>query len=410
MRYIINERLFMRRPPEGPLAAHVRPFGKWAFEQGYARPCVHRRVVLAAGFSQWLQRKEISVREVSWNHPAQYLRHRGRKKRIALGDRCALKQFMEFLLRGEIIAAEKTELETITPVERCIREFRSYLQDQCGLAVTTISGYTSYVRLFLAKRFGNQAVQLEDLRADDVFGFVRQESQPAQFQRLKGVIRSLRSFFKFARYRGAIAVDLAAAVPTVAGWSMSAIPRAISADQVRKLLSNVDRRDAKGRRNYAILLLLARLGLRSGEVACLELEDIDWSGGTLQVRGKGRQTRLPLPQEVGEAIVAYLQHGRPLTTSRRLFVRSKAPFRGFRDSTPIAGIIRSAIERAGVQAPTRGAHQFRHALATEMLRHGNSLKEIGDVLGHRSIQVTKIYAKVDIHALRKLALRWPGGA
>jgi integrase/recombinase XerD len=398
----------MRRPPEGPLAEHVRQFGIWAFEQGYSRHRVHRRVVLAAGFSQWLHRKGINIGEVGERHVTKYLQYRGLQKHIDRGDRPALEQLIEFLRRDGKIAGEKADLKK-TPVDQVVQEFKTYLQDQRGLAAITIAGYAPYVGLFLRKRFGDHAVRLEDLRADDVFGFVRQESGLTQLERMKSITKALRSFFKYAHYRGLIGTDLAAAVPRVAGWSMPAIPRAISADQVRKLLSGVDRGNAKGRRDYAILLLLARLGLRSGEVAHLELEDIDWTSGTLQVRGKGRQSRFPLPQEVGRAIVGYLQHGRPATASRRLFVRTKAPFRGFRDSTPIAGIVRSAIERAGVQAPTRGAHQFRHGLATEMLRRGLSLKEIGDVLGHRKIQVTKIYAKVDIHALRTIALGWPGG-
>jgi integrase/recombinase XerD len=408
MKYIINERLYVKRLPEGPFAAYVRPFGIWALEQGYARYCVQRRLVLAAGFSQWLQRKNISLGEVTGEHPLQYMRHRGRQKYIEREDPPALKQFMEFLRREAIIAGQ-TNPEPTTRVDQCVQEFETYLQDQRGLTGTTVSRYTSHVRLFLRTRFGSNTVELGDLRADDVAGFLRQESSSTNFARPKSIASSLRSFFRFARYRGVVAADLAAAVPKVAGWSMSAIPRAISEDQTRKLLSSIDRGYAKGRRDYAVLLLLARLGLRSGEIACLELEDIDWSSGSLKVRGKGREAIYPLPQDVGEAVVAYLRHGRPPSTSRRLFLRSKAPYRGFRDSTAIAGIIHYAIERAGVQAPTRGAHQFRHGLAAQMLRRGSSLKEIGQVLGHRSVETTKIYAKVDIDALRRLALRWPGG-
>ena len=166
MRYVINERLFMRRPPEGPLAAHVRPFGIWAFEQGYSRHRVHRRVFLAAGFSEWLQRRRIRVEDVCSEHPGQYLQHRARQKRVDRGDRPALKQFMELLQRGGIIAAEKTNFQTITPVEQWMREFKTYLQDQRALAVTTVYQYTSCTRLFLTKRFGTRAVHLRDLRAD----------------------------------------------------------------------------------------------------------------------------------------------------------------------------------------------------------------------------------------------------
>jgi integrase/recombinase XerD len=408
--YIINEDLSLRRSPEGPLEAHIRPFGEWAIEQGYSKHRVQSRVHLAAGFSQWLKRKGVHVREVSGKHLGQYLQHRAHGRRIFPGDKPSLKQFLEFLQRGRIVAAEKTDSGSIKPVEQCVREFETYLKDQRALALTTISHYARYARLFLTKRFGKQAVKLEKVRAEDVFRFVRQESQSTHFGRGKRITTSLRSFFKFARYRGAITADLAAAVPKVAGWSMSGIPRAIAEDEIRKLLSSIDRGHSKGRRDYAILLLLARLGLRSGEIVRLELDDIDWVSGSLRVLGKGRQARLPMPQDVGEAIVEYVRRGRPPAASRRLFLRSKAPFRGFCDSTAIASMVRYAINRAGVRAPTHGAHQFRHALATQLLHHGGSLKEIGELLGHRSIQVTTIYAKVDIPALRTLALRWPGGA
>jgi integrase len=173
-------------------------------------------------------------------------------------------------------------------------------------------------------------------------------------------------------------------VPVVANWSMSSIPRAIPADQVRQLLAGIDRRTAMGCRDYAILLLLARLGLRSGEVAFLELDDIDWKTGKLSVRGKsGRRSDLPLPAEVGKAIAAYLRNQRPQSTDRRVFLRVKAPIRGFRGASGVGSIVRHCILRAGLDTPTYGAHQFRHGLATELLRQGASLGEIGELLGHR---------------------------
>ena len=191
---------------------------------------------------------------------------------------------------------------------------------------------------------------------------------------------------------------------------MTSIPRAIPADHVRQLLAGVSRRTAMGRRDYAILLLLARLGLRSSEVVGLELRDLDWNGGRLSVRGKGGQrTALPLPADVGAAIVAYLRHGRPRSPSRRVFLRARAPIRGFLGQSAVGSLVRHTLERAGVEAPTKGAHQFRHALATQMLRHGASLTEIGAVLRHHSPETTKIYTKVDVDALRTLAWPWPGG-
>jgi site-specific recombinase XerD len=204
---------------------------------------------------------------------------------------------------------------------------------------------------------------------------------------------------------------LAAAVPIVASWSMASIPRAISAEQTKRLLASIDRKTAAGRRDYAILLLLARLGLRSGEVASLELNDIDWSAGQLTVRGKGsRRSEMPLPADVGRSIAAYLRHGRPQCASRRVFLRTKAPVRGFQGPSGVGSIVRHRLKRAKITAPTHGAHQFRHGLASDMLRQGASLAEIGAVLGHRHPDTTRIYTKIDLKALHTLAQPWPRGA
>ena len=279
-----------------------------------------------------------------------------------------------------------------------------------GLAKATIVNYVPFIREFLKDRFGDGPVTLSRLCASDVVRFVQRQASHLHRKRAKLLTTALRSFLRYARYRGETKLDLAAAVPVVANWSMSSIPRAIAADQVRQLLASIDRRTAMGRRDYAILLLLARLGLRSGEVASLELDDIDWNAGQLSVRGKsGQRSELPLPAEVGEAIAAYLRRGRPQSTSRRVFLRAKAPIRGFRGASGVGSIVRHRLQRAGINAPTHGAHQFRHGLATEMLRQGASLDEIGEVLGHRNPQTTTIYTKVDLDALRTLALPWPGG-
>ncbi len=191
-------------------------------------------------------------------------------------------------------------------------------------------------------------------------GFVQRQAPRLHPKRAKLLTSALRSFLRYVRYRGGAKLDLAAAVPVVANWSRSSIPRAIAADQVRQLLASIDRRTAMGRRDYAILLLLARLGLRAGEVAFLELDDIDWNVGQLSVRGKsGPRSDLPLPAEVGQAIAAYLQQGRPHSTSRRVFLRARAPLCGFRGACGVGSIVRHRLQHADLEAPTYGAHQFR---------------------------------------------------
>jgi site-specific recombinase XerD len=285
-----------------------------------------------------------------------------------------------------------------------------YLRESRALATATIVNYVPFVRDFLSHRFGAGPVELSYLNADDVVRFVQHQAARLHRKRAKLMTSALRSFLSYARYCGEVDLDLAGAVPIVPNWSMTTIPRAIAPDQVCQLLASIDRRTETGRRDYAILLLLARLGLRSGEVASLKLDDIDWESGQLTVCGKsGRRNELPLTTEVGKAIAAYLKSGRPNSTSRCVFLRARAPVRGFQGAGGVGSIVRSSLQRIGMSTPSMGAHQFRHGLATEMLRHGASLGEIGDVLGHRHPQTTTIYTKVDIEALRRLALPWPGG-
>lgn len=411
MKCTINNQVVLSRAPDGPLASHIDAFAQWQNAQGYARHSIHRQVLLVAGFSHWLKQQGVALRHLSSDHPSRYLRDRARRVRPCSGDAAAIRHVVNFLRRRGMIAVEKIATRRLTPAEQCAKEYGQHLRDACALAKTTIVNYVPFIRGFLTDRFGDGPVRLAGLSASDVVRFVRRQAPQLHLKRAKLLTTALRSFLRYARYRGELALDLAAAVPIVANWSMPSIPRAIGTDQVRQLLASIDRRSAIGRRDYAIVLLLVRLGLRSGEVAFLELEDIDWDAGHLSVSSKrGQRAILPLPADVGAAVAAYLRHGRPRSTSRRVFLRSKAPIRGFLGQCGIGSIIRHALQRAGIQAPTTGTHQFRHALATQMLRHGASLTEIGEILRHRSPQTTTIYAKVDLKALRRLALPWPGGA
>jgi len=222
------------------------------------------------------------------------------------------------------------------------------------------------------------------------------------------MVTALRSFLRFLFERGEIETDLAASVPTVAHWRLAGVPRYLDDDEVEKLLGSRDLSTATGRRDRAILLLLARLGLRAGEIVALRLEDLHWREGEFTVRGKGRyHDRLPLPREVGEAIALYLQKDRPSCRSRRVFLRRKAPLRGFAGPGTVTTIVRRAIDQAGLEPSEKGAHLLRRSLATGMLGRGATLAEIGQILRHRSPNSTEIYAKVDIGGLRSLARPWP---
>ena len=410
MRHLVNHRVALAQAPEGALATWLEGFADAAGRVGYARSSIGRRIRLAAGFSRWLGQEGIDLSCINSDHPVQYLRHRARRVRLHRGDAAALRHLIEFLRLEAVVPTQTIPVGRKTEAERCVLAYEQYLREASGLAAATILNYVPFVRAFLEHRFGTGQVILAALRASDVVGFVQHQAPGMNRKRAKLMTTALRSFLHHVRHCDEGMPDLVAAVPVVANWSMDSVPRAISADQVHRLLTSIDRTTVMGRRDYAILLLLARLGLRSGEVAFLELDDIDWRTATLNVRTKGgMRNDFPLSHEVGEALAHYLRHGRPSSNSRRVFFRVKAPICGFRGHCAIGSVIRHALERAGIDAPTRGAHQFRHGLSTEMMRQGASLSEIGDVLGHRHPDTTRIYAKVNLEALRPLALPWPGG-
>jgi integrase/recombinase XerD len=411
MTCVITDRIVLFRFPEGPLSVYVGPFAELLSAQGYALKSMHRQVHLAACFSRWLQREGVALHHITAEHAKQYLRYRARQVKPHPGDAAALQHVMGFLHHEGVVPAETVPVRRLTPAERCTQQYAHHLREVRGLAEATIVNYVPFIDRFLQDRFADGPVTLSCLRARDVVRFVQRQAPRWHRQRAKLMTSALRAFLRYAQYRGEVGLDLAAAVPVVAHWSMPSIPRAISAEQVRQLLASIDQRTAMGRRDYAILLLLARLGLRSSEVVGLELDDIDWNRAILTVRGKGGlRHEFPLSPEVGQAIAAYLYDGRPQSTNRRVFLRAKAPIRGLRSASGVGSIVRHALQRAGLKAPTYGAHQFRHGLATDLLRQGASLSDIGKVLGHRHPQTTMIYTKVDLEALRTLALPWPGGA
>jgi site-specific recombinase XerD len=270
--------------------------------------------------------------------------------------------------------------------------------------------YGPFIARFLFERFGHGAVEVAALRAGDVIAFIKQQATRLSPARAKVATTALRSYLRYLHACGAIQLDLVTAVPTVPNWSLSGIPQAITPDQLQAVFAHCPRNTSVGRRDYAILMLLARLGLRSSEIVALTLDSIDWESGSMAVAGKGNQAAsLPMPVEVGEAIADYVRHGRPTSNNRALFLRACAPIRGLGAQQTIATIVSAAIQRAGIDTQHRGSHQFRHALATDLLRHGATLSEIGSVLRHRHTKTTNLYAKVDFAALRPLSLPWPGG-
>ena len=280
-------------------------------------------------------------------------------------------------------------------------EYELYLREERGLTAPAARQYREVARAFLS--CGRKT---SEFTTADVTGFVLREARTCGVGYAKLKVTALRSFLGHLFVQGRLARDLRSAVPAVAGWRLSSLPRGLAADVVRRLLGSCDRRRPAGRRDYAVMLLMVRLGLRSHEVAGLDLDDVDWRQGALTVRGKGRQVdRLPLPHDVGRAVASYLRRGRRETPCRALFVTAKGPVKRLGWSA-VPQIVQVAGRRCGL-GPV-GAHRLRHTAATEMLRGGASLPQIAQALRHRSLDTTAIYAKVDRASLRTVARAWPG--
>lgn len=369
--------------PEGPLVDYLAPFKSLLVDQGYPLETIRRALLLVADFSRWLKAQPLTVKDVTHAMAERYLRYRLQHRCHRKGNAPALRKFVKMLQQHGVVEFDAHVPQTA--VERMIIDYSSYLHQERGLAATTVRKYVSAARSFLIHQRITSARGLFGLNAQQVIRFVQSEaSGGCSAPRAQHVAIGLRSFLRYARYRGFFKPDLAAAIPRMAGWSMTSIPKAIPPKDAQRVLASCDRRSAVGRRDYAMLLLLARLGLRAGEIASLTLDDIDWHAGTLTVHGKGSQeSPLPLLEPIGKAIAAYLKRGRPHCNSRRVFLRMHAPIRGFKTEKPVSAAVGRAMQRAGIDSPHRGAHQFRHALATQMLRRGSSLAEIGEVLRHK---------------------------
>jgi site-specific recombinase XerD len=289
--------------------------------------------------------------------------------------------------------------------EELLDRYRRYLADERGITEHAADLYTRTARQFVAEHCSRGEPTLEHLTVGDVTSFVTRHCRSRSVGSAKLLATGLRSFLGFSHVAGLISLPLAAAVPSAAGWSGAGLPRGLAPGEVARLLASCDRSSSTGRRDYAILVVLIRLGLRATEAASLSIDDLDWRAGELVVRGKGRcEERLPLPVDVGEAIASYLQQGRPRRPERELFLRVHAPLRRLSPES-VAEVVRAAGERAGLGS--FGAHRLRHTAATEMLRAGATLSEVAQVLRHRSTASTVLYAKVDHLALVTLAMPWP---
>jgi len=406
--HLLSETGISQCLPLGPLDNFIPGFTSLLSSQGFTPASLRSKAQIVHNFSLWIGKRQIKVCELDERAIDSFFKQHPRPGYVRRGDSSTLCSLLEWLREIQEVKAllpedDNSELHSI----EC--NFSRHLEQERGLSQATLHNYLPVISCFLTERFGSDGVVLNEIDASDVTQFVLRYARTMSCRRSQLMTSALRGFFRFLYFRGDITSDLASSVPTVANWKMSELPKSLEPEEVEHLLQNCDRCTAIGQRDYAVLILLARLGLRAGEAVAMKLDDINWEAGLITIRGKGaRHDQLPIPQDVGEALAIYLRHGRPPCDTRRVFVRARAPRRGFSSSVAIANIVRRALTRAELDPIRKGAHLLRHSLATKMLQQGACLAEIGEILRHSTQNTTEIYTKVDLAALRALAWPWPG--
>lgn len=389
---------------EGPLAPFAAAYRSRLRESGYTPLTIVNELRQVADMSSWMLTNRLSASDMTTVRIEEFLTPR----RAFKGSRACSFQGLVAML--EVLVEQGVPPDSSAPPPKpphgaMLASFRTYLLSERGLAADTTAAYVERARRFLQGR--PVASDFAGLTAGDVTRSVQREAARVSIGSTQYFVAGLRAFLRFCFLEGLVRTDLTAAALAVTGRRRSSLPTRITGADAMGLLRSSDRRRSDGRRDYAVLLLLLRLGLRASEIAGLTLEDIDWCAGEVVVRGKGnREDRLPLPVDVGEAITGYLRRGRKSTTQRALFLRARAPV-GPMGRGGVSSIVRRACRRAGI-APV-GAHRLRHTLACDLLAAGAGLPEIGDLLRHRGTTSTAIYARVDVETLRTLAQPWPGG-
>jgi len=391
---------------EGPLAHYADGYEQELRRLGYPDRIVARHVALLSELNSWMERRGLTVEQLGSVHLETFFAERRQRGCRSLVTTRSVVALVAWWADAGLMLPER--VPTPGSVDELVGHYREYLIHQRGLTTGTVGNYERVARLF-SSSLAPDVAALSALTAEAVNRFIAEFcAHPAKVSP-REMVTDLRSFLRFLHVQGVIAAPLAQAIPAYS-TQREALPRALSADELTRLLASCDRQGAAGRRDYAVLVVLSRLGLRANQVAGLRLDDIDWHHGEVVVHnGKGRrEDRLPLPSDVGEALVEYLEHGRPeAAATRRVFVRLFAPLVGL-SPTGVTWVVYNACARADL--PQVGAHRLRHTAASAILRAGGSLTEVGQLLSHRRAATTAIYAKVDHASLAGLARPWPGSA
>lgn len=395
--------------PKGLCQATFSDFEAYLSARGYARSTVQQYVLTARRFDAWLRHPRKRRLAIDEEAVALFVRRSRVTKRLCRTNylQTGLRHLLQMLRdRGEVTLISASPP---TIIDAAIQKFISHMRETCGFAEATCRRHAFYVRRFLEYKYGGGALRWNRLCRDDLVNFVGEYGKRSMLRAAQAVASALRKYLGYLQLQGINVQGLVAAVPTTPCWRLANLPRMMTEEQVRTLLSSFDRSTATGRRDYAIISLMSTLGLRASEVARLQLDDLNWRDASLRiVTPKSRRTNtLPLPDAAGRAIADYLRDGRPATSHRHVFARHIAPRNiPLKGSTVQATAIR-AFRRCGFDPRWKGSHILRHTVATQLHQRGATLKEVADMLGHRSIETSAVYAKVNFPALAAVALPWP---
>lgn len=392
------------------LDIHIDAFLSYLRAQGYAERTLRNKRTIVASFARWVERQQVAMTNLDDSHISAYANETSQCSRESLKSKLAALQAFFGYLRAEAVLPTPAAPSDTSPAANLQKRYLDYLRSERGLAENSILVYRPFITDFLTDQVADTGLLTPEAwgaRTVQDFILKRIRNQSSEYARL--LASALRSFFRFIYVRGETALELTRAVPPVRRRDPTTLPVILSPEEVANTLAVTDGSTPRRQRDYAILLLLARLGLRAGEIVSLKLDDIHWRSGEIVVHGKGRVCDLmPLPADVGEALARHLRNDRGTSISREVFLRMLAPRVALAGPGAIGHIVRLALARADIHKTTRGAaHLYRHSLATTMLRQGASTAEIAQVLRHRSFASTAIYAKVDFEKLRGVARSWP---
>ncbi len=405
-----------QRLEDGPLGPYLESLAEALHREEYKDRTIRRYLRNADLFGRWLAKQEIPIEAVDDAIGKQYINSFQRLKHPSRATGClpanahGIHKILE-VLRQQGIVPNPIALEPSTTAERWLKQFADYLEREAGLANGTRHNYLRYAQALIERRFGAAEPDWGALSADDVTGFVCEQAGRLKGSSSQSPVTATRAFLRFLSFKGVVHSGLIGAVPTVRRYKQASLPNYLSQEEVTQALTNCDENTPLGQRNQAIIMLLARLGLRASEVTRLRLEDIDWQEGRVLIRaGKSACERsLPLSQDVGEILSTYLQHARPQSSHRELFLRARPPHIPLK-SCAVSSMTRQLLQCSGISGVRLGSHVFRHTAATQMVQNGASFKEVADVLGHACLDTTFIYAKLDLPTLARVAMPWPGGA